>query len=152
MTRGIFHCKVFFVVACFNIRVVDSLRLGNGVIDTNFDSNGNLLSIEDLSSHQKHNVSNDGWSFVLGDLPFPTGVVVYQNRQVLVNATCPLFPGPPPMTSVDQCAFACMGTDGCVAWSAHYDDWVTWGRPRLDCRSNCVRACAIFDQISNAKE
>ena len=133
--RGTLFIRIF-LVALFDVTAADLLRLANDIINVSFDSNGNLLSIQDSRSHQQHNISNDGWSFVVGDLPFPTGATVFKNRQVLVNATCPLFPGPPPMTSVDQCAFACMGTEGCVAWSAHFDDWVTWGRPRLDCRSN----------------
>ena len=132
---------VVVLVLFLRATLVDSLRLANGFVNSSFDVGGNLISVEDSRSHQQHNISNDGWSFVVGDLPFPTGATVYKNQQVLVNATCPLFPGPPPMTSVDQCAFACMGTDGCVAWSAHFDNWVTWGRPRLDCRSNSVRAC-----------
>ena len=64
---------VVVLVLFLHATLVDSLRLTNGFIDTSFDAGGNLISIEDSRSHQQHNISNDGWSFVVDDLAVSNG-------------------------------------------------------------------------------
>ena len=116
------------------LNAASGLQLNNSQVGVVFDATGNLVSISDLASNSAYSLSGDGWSVTVGDMPFPTRAEIMKDKQGVTNATCPILNSPPPVTTEDQCAFKCMATDGCEAWTSQFVDHATWGHPLATCR------------------
>ena len=136
------------LVAMLNAAV--GLQLNNSLVGVVFNDAGTLVSLSDLSSHEVHALSGDGWSVTVGDMPFPTQSEIMKDKQGMSNATCPLLNSPPPVTTEDQCAYKCMATDGCEAWTSQFlpSDHATWGHPVANCR---LFTCPSFSNAPPGK-
>ena len=113
--------------------VAADLTLTSNLMNATFDPAGNLVGLWDKALDKPHTFAGDGWSFDVGNLPFPTGAAVQKDKQVKSSANCRPLEKPPPMTTIDQCALFCLTVKECKAFTAKFDDWVTWGRPRMEC-------------------
>jgi len=132
------------VVSCVLLaHSVVGIELKNDVIAATFDAAGALATLADTANGgTSRTITGDGFGLEIGDLPFPTKAVVHSNKKGIINGTCPSLNSPPPLTSIDQCAYHCMATAGCESWTSAFADYAYWGTPRTRC---VLHTCTGFD-------